>query len=173
MVSDLKNNLSALNPWDWVWYIILLAIIIGIILLVIVVFPLIFRVLLRSVATMRQNILELQQKYKNERECYAHSSEVCLAGQEAWKHSRGKEFHGNSPPGALAFSLTRILIPYSRVSLVYGSTCSLLVLFYYKCLLRLNSDIAKPSPVFQCPRKTLKPTNLEFSRNSVRMLPIQ
>ena len=46
LVSDLKNNLSALNPWDWVWYIILLAIIIGIILLVIVVFPLIFRVLL-------------------------------------------------------------------------------------------------------------------------------
>jgi hypothetical protein len=25
---------------------------------------------------------------------YARSSEVCLAGQEAWKHSQGKEFHG-------------------------------------------------------------------------------
>jgi hypothetical protein len=66
--------------------------------------------------------------------CYTHSSEVCLAGQEAWKHSRGKEFHWNSPPGALKFSLTRILILYPRVSLVYGSMCSLLVLFYYKCL---------------------------------------
>ena len=66
---------------------------------------------------------------KKERECYAHSSEVCLAGQEAWEHSQGKEFHGNSPPGALAFSLTSILIPYPRVSLVYGSMCSLLVLF--------------------------------------------
>ena len=69
--------------------------------------------------------------------------------------------------------ITCILIPYPRVSLVYGSMCSLLVLFYYKCLLRLNSDIAKPLPVFQRPRKSLKPTNWEFSRNSVRRLPIQ
>jgi hypothetical protein len=68
LARDFKDNLSALNPLDRVQYIILLAIIIGI-----------FRALLRSVATMRQNILELQQKYKNERECYAHSSEVCLA----------------------------------------------------------------------------------------------
>jgi hypothetical protein len=34
-------------------------------------------------------------------------------------------------PGIL---ITCILIPYPHVSLVYGSTCSLLVLFYYKCL---------------------------------------
>jgi uncharacterized membrane protein len=53
LVRDLKNNLSALNPLDWVQCIILLAIIIGIILLVIIVFPLISRFLLRSVATMR------------------------------------------------------------------------------------------------------------------------
>jgi uncharacterized membrane protein YcjF (UPF0283 family) len=51
-----------LNPFDWVQYILLLAVIIGIILLVIIVFPLIFRVLLRSVATTKQNILELQLK---------------------------------------------------------------------------------------------------------------
>ena len=39
LARDLKNNLSALNPLDWVQYIILLAIIIiGIILLVIIVF---------------------------------------------------------------------------------------------------------------------------------------
>jgi hypothetical protein len=63
--------------------------------------------------------------------------------------------------------ITRILIPYPCVSLVYGSTCSLLVLFYYKCLLRLNSDIAKPSPVFQSPRKSLKLTNLEFSKEVI------
>lgn len=78
----------------------------------------------------------------------------CLAGREAWKRSRGKEFHGSSPAGVLAFSLSHILIPYSRVSLVYGSTCSLLVLSY-KCLLRMNSDIAKPLPVFQRLRKSL------------------
>ena len=58
LARDLKNNLSALNPLYWVQYIILLVIIFGIVLLVIVVFPLIFRVLLRSVATMRQDILE-------------------------------------------------------------------------------------------------------------------
>jgi hypothetical protein len=63
-------------------------------------------------------------------------------------------------PGVL---ITCILISYPRVSLVYGSTCSLLALFYYKCLLRLNSHIAKPWPLFQHPRKSLKPTNLEFS----------
>ena len=96
-----------------------------------------------------------------------------LDSWEAWKHSRGKEFQGNSTSWNLGILITRILIPYPRISLVYGSTCSLLVLSYYKCLLRLNSDIAKPSPVFQCPRKSLKLTNLEFSRNSVRMLPIQ
>ena len=71
---------------------------------------------------------------------------------------------------SLVFSLTHILIPYSRVNLVYGSTCSLLVLSYYKCLLRLNSDIAKPSSVFQSPRKSLSWT---WAWNSVRMLPIQ
>ena len=55
----------------------------------------------------------------------------------------------------LGILITRILITYPRLSLVYGSMCSLLVLPYYKCLLGLNSDIAKPSPVFQCPRKSL------------------
>ena len=70
-------------------------------------------------------------------------------------------------PGIL---ITHILIPYPHVSLVYGSTCSLLVLFYYKCLLRLNSDIAKPSPVFQCPRKSL---SRPWAWNSGGMLPIQ
>ena len=56
LARDLKNNLSALNPLDWVQYIILLAIIIGIILLVIIVFTLIFRVLLRSVAMMKLDL---------------------------------------------------------------------------------------------------------------------
>jgi hypothetical protein len=102
--------------------------------------------------------------------CHTHPSEVCLAGREAWKCSRGKEFHRNSPPGALVFSLTRILIPYTCISLVYGSTCSLFVLSYYKCLLRLNSDMAKPSPVFQSPRKSL---SWPWAWNLVRMLPIQ
>jgi hypothetical protein len=63
--------------------------------------------------------------------------------------------------------ITRIFLPYPCVSLVYGSMCSLLVLSYYKCLFRLNSDIAKPSPVFQCPRKSLKPTNLESSEKVI------
>jgi uncharacterized membrane protein len=64
LARDLKNNLSALNPLDWVQYIILLVIIFVIVLLVIVVFPLIFRVLLRSVATTRGGILELRLKNK-------------------------------------------------------------------------------------------------------------
>ena len=68
LARDLKNNLSALNPLDWVQYIILLAIIIGIILLVIIVFPLIFRVLLRSVTTTRRDILELHLKNKKQGE---------------------------------------------------------------------------------------------------------
>jgi hypothetical protein len=64
LARDLKNNLSTLNPLDWVQYIILLVIIFGIVLLVIVVFPLIFRVLLRSVAMTRQDILKLGLKIK-------------------------------------------------------------------------------------------------------------
>jgi hypothetical protein len=59
----------------------------------------------------------------------------------------------------LELLITRILTPYPRVSLVYGSTCSLLVLSYYKCLLRLNSDIAKSSSVFQRLRKYLQTWN--------------
>ena len=64
LARDLKNNLSTLNPLDWVQYIILLVIIFGITLLVIIVFPLIFRVLLRSVATTRRDILKLRLKNK-------------------------------------------------------------------------------------------------------------
>jgi hypothetical protein len=84
LARDLKNNLSALNPLDWVQYIILHVIIIGIVLLVIVVFPLIFRVLLRSVATTRQDILELQlknkKKKKKKRRNATPSGRVCLTG---------------------------------------------------------------------------------------------
>jgi hypothetical protein len=64
LARDLKNRPSALNPLDWVQYIILLVIIFGIVLLVIVVFLLIFRVLLRSVIMMRRGILELRLKNK-------------------------------------------------------------------------------------------------------------
>ena len=60
LARDLKNNLSALNPLDWVQYIILHVIIFGITLLVIIVFPLIFRVLLKSVATTKRDILKLR-----------------------------------------------------------------------------------------------------------------
>jgi hypothetical protein len=66
LARDLKNNLSTLNPLDWIKYIILLAIIIGIIFLVIIVFPFIFRVLLRSVAMTKRDILEHWLKNKNE-----------------------------------------------------------------------------------------------------------
>jgi hypothetical protein len=59
LARDFKNNLRALNHLYWVQYTILLVIIIGIVLLVIVVFPLIFRGLLRSIATTRWGILEL------------------------------------------------------------------------------------------------------------------
>ena len=65
LARDLKNNLSALNPLDWVQYIILLVIIFGITLLVIIVFPLIFRVLLKSVATTKRDILELRLRNKD------------------------------------------------------------------------------------------------------------
>jgi hypothetical protein len=96
----------------------------------------------------------------------------------AWQAKRpGSTHEAKSFMETHLLELWRSHNPYthtlSRVSLVYGSMCSLLVLFYYKCLLRLNSDLAKPSPVFQRPRKSLKLTNSEFSRNSVRRLPIQ
>ena len=74
--------------------------------------------------------------------CHALSLSGLLDRLNSLGATREEEFHGNSPPGALAFSFTHILIPYSRVSLVYGTKSSLLI-FYYKCLLRLNSDIVK------------------------------
>ena len=78
LARDLKNNLSALNPLDWVQYIFLLAIIIGIILLVIVVFPLIFRELLRYVATTRQDILERRLKKRKKERTYLKHGYFCL-----------------------------------------------------------------------------------------------
>jgi hypothetical protein len=68
---------------------------------------------------------------------------------------------------SLAFTLTHTLIFHSRVSLVYGCTCSLSVFSYYKCLLRLNSDITKA--FCQCSnssRTSLSKTmGLKFSKN--------
>jgi hypothetical protein len=54
----------------------------------------------------------------------------------------------------LGVLINLIHITYPHVSLVYGSICSLLLLFYYKCLLRLNSETAKPSPVFEYPENS-------------------
>jgi hypothetical protein len=79
LARDLKNNLSALNPLDWVQYINLLPIIIGIILSVIIVFPLIFRVL-RFVAMTKWDILELQLKNNKRKEENATTTPV----QYAW-----------------------------------------------------------------------------------------
>ena len=102
--------------------------------------------------------------------CAMHSGQVSLTSREAWKPLTRQRVSRKLTSWSLVFSLTHTLIFHSRVSLVYGSTCSLLVLSYYKCLLRLNSDIAKPSPVFQRPRKSL---SRSWAWNSVRMLPIQ
>ena len=74
-----------------------------------------------------------------------HSGRVSLTSREAWKLLTRQKSFTETHSWSLAFSLTHTLIFHSRVSLVYGSTCSLLVLSYYKCLLRLNSDIAKAS----------------------------
>ena len=112
----------------------------------------------------------LSKKKKKKSTLATHSSGVSLTGREAWKPLTRQRVLWKLTSWSLAFSLTHILIFYSRVSLVYGSTCSLLVLSYYKCLLRLNSDIAKPSPVFQHPRKSL---SRPWAWNSVKMLPVQ
>jgi hypothetical protein len=63
---------------------------------------------------------------------------------ESYSLTRQKSFT-ETRSWSLAFSLTHTLIFHSCISLVYGSTCSPLVLPYYKCLLILNSDIAKAS----------------------------
>jgi hypothetical protein len=57
-----------------------------------------------------------------------HSGRVSLTGQEAWKPLTRQRVSRKLTSWSLAFSLTHILKPYSRISLVYGSTCSLLVL---------------------------------------------
>jgi hypothetical protein len=86
---------------------------------------------------------------------------------EAWKLLTRQKSFTETRSWSLAFSLTHTLIFHSHASLVSGSTCSLLVLSYYKCLLRLNSDIAKA--LRQCsnsPRTLLNKTmGLKFSKN--------
>jgi hypothetical protein len=83
-------------------------------------------------------------------------------------YSRGKRVSQKLTNCSLASSLTHTLIFHSRFSLVYGSTCSLLVLSYYKCLLRLNSDIVKAFA--SVPTVLERPWARPWAWNSVRML---
>ena len=98
--------------------------------------------------------------------CATRSGRVSLSW-EAWKSLMRQRASRKLSSWSLAFPLTHTLIFHSRVSLVYGSTCSLSVFSYYKCLLRLNSDIAKA--FCQCSnssRTSLSKTmGLKFSKN--------
>ena len=83
---------------------------------------------------------------------------------EAWKLLMRQKSFTETRSWSLAFSLTHTLIFHSHVSLEYGSMCSPLVLSYYKCLLRLNSDIAKVSVPTGLEQWSLSKTlGLEFS----------
>ena len=86
----------------------------------------------------RYQVPKLNQDQNNDLNCHALRS-------SQWKPRGLKVIHEEkSFKEALLLESEVLLILHSRVSLVDGSTCSL----YYKCLLRLNSDIAKAS-VFQ------------------------
>ena len=100
-----------------------------------------------------------------------HSRRVSLTGREAWKLLTRQRASWKLTSWSLVSSLTHTLIFHSRVSLAYGSTCSLLVLSYYKCLLRLNSDIAKA--VCQCSNSPSSSLARPWAWNSVRTLSIQ
>ena len=102
--------------------------------------------------------------------CAMRSGRVNLSW-EAWKSLMRQRVSRKLSSWSLAFSLTHTLIFHSRVSLVYGSTCSLLVLSYYKCLLRLNSDIAKAFA--SVPTVLERPWARPWAWNSVRMLLIR
>ena len=98
--------------------------------------------------------------------CAMRSGRVNLSW-EAWKSLMRQRASRKLSSWSLAFTLTHTLIFHSRVSLVYGSTCYLSVFSYYKCLLRLNSDIA--NAFCQCSnssRTSLSKTmGLKFSKN--------
>jgi hypothetical protein len=130
LARDLKNNLSALNPLDWVQYTILLAIIIGIILLVIVVFPLIFRVLLRSVAMMRQNILELWLKNKIRGGNATHTPVVTqVTGLRNLDAVPRQKVHGNLVSWNLGIPIVR-MPQIGPCDSVEGLACFLTVLYW-------------------------------------------
>ena len=98
--------------------------------------------------------------------CAMRSGRVSLSW-EVWKSLMRQRASRKLSSWSLAFSLTHTLIFHSRVSLVYGSTCSLSVFSYYKCLLRLNSDIAKA--FCQCSNSP-SPWARPWAWNSVRIL---
>jgi hypothetical protein len=70
---------------------------------------------------------------------------ACQAGMPK-SYSWSKKSFRETLSWSLEFSLAHTLIFHSRVSLVYGSTCYLSVLSYYKCLLKIEF----------CPRKNKK-----------------
>jgi hypothetical protein len=98
--------------------------------------------------------------------CVPHSLVESAWWAEAWKLLTNQNSFTETHSWSLVFSLTHTLIFHSHISLVYGSTCSLLVLSYYKCLLRLNSDIAKAS----VPTVLERPWARPWAWNSVKML---
>ena len=90
----------------------------------------------------RYQVPKLNQDQNNDLNCHALRS-------SQWKPRGLKVIHEEkSFKEALLLESGVPLILHSRVSLVYGPMCSRSISFYYKCLLRLNSDIAKDS-VFQ------------------------
>ena len=64
LAKELESNMRALNPLDWIQYIILLTVLGLLIILVIILFPCLLKCLFRSVSTIRQEIFEFHLKNK-------------------------------------------------------------------------------------------------------------
>ena len=64
LAKELESNMRALNPLDWIQYIILMTVLGLLIILVVILFPCLLKCLFRSVSTIRQEMFECHLKNK-------------------------------------------------------------------------------------------------------------
>lgn len=64
LAASFTKSLKALNPMDWIQYCIFTAVGLGLVIVVLLTFPILFRLILKSLHTVRRDILELLLKNK-------------------------------------------------------------------------------------------------------------
>ena len=64
LAAGLKSGFKALNPMDWTQYFILIGVVLFLLVMVVLLFPYLFRLVLKSIHTVKRDLTELRLKNK-------------------------------------------------------------------------------------------------------------